>query len=321
MAAPTELITITWTQSTISNFDSYKVYQINGATALATRTLVTTINTVTTLSYDFTGNVGTQYQFEIIAVDTAGNEYPAQTFVYPTGTTFATPTLITPTGKPMMRVVDVAYLGKDEFLNYPTGLKLTSSDPLYTSGALDTILQAASEQVNRYCRRHFNVQTVDEVFHGIRIGQDEPKLQTVILKEGPIQSINSIYIQVLKWFIPFSLDYLQLFPDENFYQIVPFLGGNYASGVPLPSAVLLRGMLGKVWTNYTFGYDVIPDEIKLATSLYATKMIGMQENPVSAQSVKFGRNFSLQWDKDNDPLISQAHEILKPYRLSVWRRP
>jgi len=220
----------------------------------------------------------------------------------------------------MMISRDVQYLTKDQFLNYPTGLKMTSSNPLYTSGVLDIILQSASAQVNRYCHRHFNVQTVDEVYHGIRIGQDEPKLQTIPLNEGPIQVINRVDIQVLKFFINFSLDYLQVFPEQGFIQLVPFLGGN-ASGIPLPSAALLSGLLGKVWVNYTYGYDVIPQEVLLATSLFATKMIGLQENPVSAQSVRFGRNFSLAWDKDNDPLLQQIKFLLEPYRMNIYRRP
>ena len=55
--------------------------------------------------------------------------------------------------------------------------------------------------------------------------------------------------------------------------------------------------------------------------LIATKLIGLQENPVSAQSVKFGRNFSLQWDNDVDPIMNQAKALLQPYRLSSYRRP
>src|SRR5581483_7775253 len=97
-----------------------------------------------------------------------------------------------------------------DFLNYATGLKLTTSSTLYTSGVLDVYLQMASEEVNRYTHRHFQRQTIDEIHYDTPIGQSEPKLVTLFLNEAPIQAINSIYIQVLKWFVEFSLDYLQL---------------------------------------------------------------------------------------------------------------
>lgn len=313
------IIVVNWTPVTDPNVVGYNIYLVHGAPANSTKVFLAFVAGVNSNSYTYTGVEGVQYQFEIRSTDGTFESPPLEVF-YPSGTSEYTPTTITPTGQPMQIVRDLPYLSKDDYLNYPNGLKLTTSSALYTSGVLDVILQSASEQVNRYTRRHFGVQTIDEVYHGIRIGQDEPKLVTVPLNEGPIQVINRVDIQILKFFINFALDYLQVFPEQGFIQLVPFLGGN-ASGIPLPSAALLTGMLGKIWVNYTFGYDVIPNDVKFATALYATKMIGLQENPVSAQSVKFGRNFSLQWDKDNDPIIVQAQRLLDPYRMSTYRRP
>lgn len=314
------LITINWTPVTTVGVTGYNIYLVNGAPPSSTKTLLAFVSGIGTSTYNYTATEYVQYQFEVRATN-GTNEGPPLEVFYPNGTSLWSPTLITPTGAPMQIVRDMPYMTKDEFINYPTGLGLTTSSTLYTNGMLDTLLQTASEQVNQYCHRHFNTQTIDEVYHGIRIAsQGEPKLQTIQLREKPIQVINSIYIQVLKFFINFSLDYLQVFPEDGFIQIVPFLGGN-ASGIPLPSAVLTEGLLGKVWTNYTFGYDVIPDSIKAATALLATRLIGMQENPVGAQSVRFGRNFSLQWDKDHDPVMNHVKILLDPYRESTFRRP
>jgi hypothetical protein len=215
---------------------------------------------------------------------------------------------------------DVPYLDKKDFITYSSGLKLSATSPSYLNGELDSVLQVASEQVNNFCHRHFQVQTKDEIFQGINIGQDAPKLITIPLMEGPIQNVNRVDIQVLKWFINISLDYLQVFPDQGFIQITPFLGGNF-SGVPIPSAVLLEGILAKVWTNYTAGYDTIPEAIKRATAILATKIIGLQENPVSAQKVQFGRAWSLQWDITQDPLFAEVKSLLEPYRRGIYRRP
>jgi len=290
-----------------------------GAPESSTKTLLAFISGVTNTTYNYTGVEGTDYQFEVRATDGATESVPLEIF-YPTGTTLWTPTLLTPTGNPQMLPRDVQYLSKDDFLNYATGLKLTTSSALYTSGVLDVYLQMASEEVNRYCHRHFQVQTIDEIHYDTPIGQSEPKLVTLFLGEAPVQTINRVDIQVLKWFINFSLDYLQLDQETGMIKLVPFLGGG-ASGIPLPSAALVAGLLGHIWVNYTAGYDVIPTAVKIATGIFATKIIGLQENPVSAQSVKFGRNFSLQWNKDTDPLLAQAHRMLDPYVRHSWRRP
>lgn len=319
MPNPNRLIAITWTAVTDSDVTGYNVYIVHGAPENVTKVLLAFVAGVTSNGYNYTAVEGTQYQFEVRATDGVNEGPPLQIF-YPDGTSIYTPTVITPTGNPMMTVRDMAYVNKDEYLNFPTGLKTRVTTALYNSGMLENILQSASEQVNRYCRRHFNVQTVDEIYHGIRIGQDQPRLITVPLNEGPIQVVNRIDIQVLRWFVNFSLDYLQVFPEHNYIQIVPFIGGS-GSGVPLPSAALVEGLLGKVWVNYTFGYDIVPFDIKMATSLYATYMIGMQENPVGASSVKFGKNFSLTWDKDTNPILIQAERLLKPYRMNTYRRP
>jgi hypothetical protein len=314
------LITISWGRPASSTGTGYNIYLVAGAPANSTKTLLSFNNGLTNTTYTYTGVEGPQYEFEVRTTDGTNESDPLEIF-YPNGKTLYTPTSITPTGAPMMIARDVSYLTKDEFITYSSGLKLTTSSPQYTSGEIDSVLQVASEQVNRYCHRHFNVQTIDEVYQGIRIGQDAPKLMTIPLNESPIQNVNSIWIQVLKWFINISLDYLQIFPEAGFIQITPFLGAQYLSGVPLPSAVLLEGLLGKMWTNYTAGYDVIPESIKRATAILATKIIGLQENPVSAQTVRFGREWSLQWDKDTDILLLEAKMLLDPYRVSVYRRP
>jgi hypothetical protein len=275
---------------------------------------------LTNTDYTYTGVEGVQYEFEVRTTDGTNESDPLEVF-YPNGKTLYTPTFITPTGKPMMISRDMPYLTKQEFLSYSSGLKLTTSSPEYTSGELDSVLQVASEQVNRYCHRHFNRQTIDEVYQGIRIGQDAPKLLTIPLNESPVQNVNRIDIQVLKWFINISLDYLQIFPEAGFIQITPFLGAQYLSGVPLPSAVLLEGLLGKIWVNYTAGYDVLPESIKRATAILATKIIGLKENPISAKSIRSGREWQIEWDIQHDILFAEVKTLLDPYRTSIYRRP
>ena len=136
---------------------------------------------------------------------------------------------ITPTGTKKMLAVDSAYVTKDEFINYSyakgLGITATSADGYYANGELDRILLRASAEVNRICRRFFDTQTIDETKTGFRAQPFNPQLTTVILKNRPYRTINSIYIQVLKWFIQVDTSspqsYLQDFPDLGYYKIVP----------------------------------------------------------------------------------------------------
>jgi hypothetical protein len=313
---------ITWEPLTAPlTLTGYNIYLVNGASPAVTKSFLAFVNGIASSSYNYTGQDGVQYQFEVRATD-GNTEGPALEIFYPDGRMAYSPTLLTPDGQPMMIARDSQYLSKEEYLNYATGMKsITATSPFYTSGALDSYLKAASAQVNRYCRRHFDVQTKDEIYPNVRIGTDYPKLITVFTQEKPIQNIISVNIQILKWYIPVALDYLQLDQEGGFYHIVPMLSAGYTA-IPIPSAVLIDGLLGKIWTRYTFGYDVMPEEVKMATSLIATKLIALpSQNPVSASAVKFGRNFSLQWDKDNDPLMNMVKDMLSPYRKWSYGTP
>jgi hypothetical protein len=167
----------------------------------------------------------------------------------------------TPSGKPMVIAVDNPYLTKDEFITTEgaIGLGLTALSPLYVSGRLDRILLSASGQVNRYCRRWFDTQTIDETKNGITIRPINPQLVTNVLQNRPYQKINTIYIQVLKWFIQILTtgpdSYLQDFPDKGLYKIVPLLSNSgTGAGSPMPAEIVDKTPLGVLWTNYTFGY-------------------------------------------------------------------
>jgi hypothetical protein len=166
----------------------------------------------------------------------------------------------TPTGAKMKVAVDNPYMTKDEFVQSfeATGLGISANSPQYVSGELDKKLLYASAWVNRYCRRWFDTQTIDQQDTGFSVRPYNPRLVTVILKNSPYSVINSIYIQVLQWFIEVQSgpdSYLQNFYDKGFYKIVPLLSSaGTGLGTPIPAAILDRVALGVLWTNYTFGY-------------------------------------------------------------------
>lgn len=167
----------------------------------------------------------------------------------------------TPTGAQMQIAVDNPYLEKEEFIigYISKGLGLSKNSDQYGSGELQSILLQASAVVNRYCGRYFDTQTIDETKTQFSVRPYNPQLVTVVLQNRPYSKINSIYIQVLKWFVPIittgANSYLQDFYDKGFYKIVPMLSSaGTGLGSPIPSQIIDRQPLGVLWTNYTFGF-------------------------------------------------------------------
>lgn len=165
---------------------------------------------------------------------------------------------ITPWGRPMMLPKDNPYITKDDFILSAegAGLGITESSTMYTNGQLDLFILRACSAINRYCRRYFDVQTIDETKTRFSVRPNNPELVTIPLQQRPYQSVNSIYLQVLKWYVEITREYLQEFPDKGFYKIVPMLSSVGNFGVPLPATIVDRIPLGVLWTNYTFGYGV-----------------------------------------------------------------
>lgn len=160
-----------------------------------------------------------------------------------------------------MVAVDSPYIEKEEFVQgyVASGIGITKDDPRYANGQLQEILLMASSVVNRYCGRYFDAQTIDETKTAFTVRPYNPQLVTVVLQNRPYTKVNSIFIQVLKWFIQVDTtsanSYLQDFYELGYYKIVPMLSnaGN-GLGSPIPSQIIDRVPLGVLWTNYTFGY-------------------------------------------------------------------
>lgn len=167
----------------------------------------------------------------------------------------------TPTGQPKQIAVDNPYVSKDEYVQTfeAAGLGITINSPQYQSGELDRVLLRASAMVNRFCRKYFDTQTIDETKTQFTVRPYNPQLVTVVLNNRPYSSINAVYIQVLQWFIQVLTSgpgsYLQSFPDYGYYKIVPLLStAGTGVGSPIPAQILDHIPLGVLWTNYTFGY-------------------------------------------------------------------
>ena len=170
---------------------------------------------------------------------------------------------LTPSGYGKKVAFDNPYLTKDEYVATPeaTGLGITSSSQIYTSGQLDRVILRASAQINRLCGRYFDTQTIDETTTGFTVRPYNPELVTSIVSNPPLTSVNNMWIQVLQWFISIDVavenSYLQVFPDTGFLKIVPLLNSaGSGTGSPIPAEILDRVPLGVLWVNYTFGFGM-----------------------------------------------------------------
>jgi hypothetical protein len=115
---------------------------------------------------------------------------------------------------------------------------------------------------------------------------------------------------------------MNLFPEEGYYELVPFLSsGVTGGGMFIPMSALNVGEVN-FWTNYTFGYpvDEIPDDLYMASVHIATKTIGMQQNPIGASTMEMGRTrFEWRFEADqNDPLAKEIKELLAPYKSTLF---
>jgi len=169
---------------------------------------------------------------------------------------------ITPTGAKKQSEVNNPYLSKAEYIDTPEarglGITASSADGVYTKQLEKAILRASS-WINTYCRRYFDTQTIDEVVTGFTVKPFNPRLVSVYTRNSPIQNINSIYIQVLKFFIQIesnpSTSYIQVLPDIGIFKIVPLLSSaGSGANVPVPAAILDKVPLGNLWYNYSFGF-------------------------------------------------------------------
>ena len=324
-------IQISWT--TVPGTVNYKIFRKKIVPTATDFIYAATVSAPIT-NYIFTGNDEDERDvYQVKAVDgddvLINSSDAIQTIQFPDKSSgIWTTATITPNGQPMNVPVDISYLTKDEFLKQPIakGLGYTVNHPDYKDGSLDDILLQASATVNRYCNRYFQKMTIDETFPNVTIQVENPKLCVIPLLNSPVQRINSITIQVLKWFIQFQLDYLIPFYQQHYYQIVPMLstsgqGTPNGTGTPIPSVILEQSQLGIIWTNYTCGYDIIPQDIKYATALLAGKMLGLGRfNPLGL--AQFNTQTTRQIfskTREENPLDDEIAKILDKYKLRIIR--
>lgn len=316
MTANPILIQLSWVA--VIGATEYRIYKRN---ANADWEYLATVSSPS-VTYEYHGLEGTTYIFGIRSWN-GSYESDVQTVTYPWPSLSAlwqTPTN-TPDGMPMITPIDVQYVTKEEFIKSPIakGLGYTATSEDYLDGTIDQALMSASAEVNRYTNRYFQKMTVDEMMPDFCIQVGNPQMTVVPLRYGPVHSVNTINLQVLKWFINFSLEYMSVFPEQHMYKIVPLLSSSGTTGTPIPSVLLEQSTLSIVWTNYTCGYDVIPEDIKHAVKVLAGYELALfKQNPLGATGIKTG-TLSLTFGKDKvNPVTDKIYSVLDRWRFPTF---
>ena len=174
-------------------------------------------------------------------------------------------TFLTPTGAPAVSEADQQYITKAEFCQTleAAGLGITPSSPIYISGMLDKYLVNASKFATNYCRNYFGSDCIDEWKDRFTVKPMNPEMVEVHTHNSPIVSVNSMYIQVLNWFIQIQtqpstgtpVPYIQVESSWGIIKIVPLLSSaGVGASSPIPAEIINHISLAKLWYSYNFGY-------------------------------------------------------------------
>lgn len=145
----------------------------------------------------------------------------------------------------------MALIDRDYFEMLPLGLKKTA-EPF--AEALDVFIQNASEQVESYCERKFELQDHVETHYGT--GSNK-----ILLEQYPAHAVNSITYED-EFGGPYSIDvsYVRLHPS-----------GILEWKFPLTNGPWRRDRMYVI--NYEAGFETIPGPIKHATALWVTELM------------------------------------------------
>jgi hypothetical protein len=145
----------------------------------------------------------------------------------------------------------MALIDRDYFNMLPLG---TTKQMQPYMEAIDTFLETASQQVEAYCERKFELQEHVEVLWGT--GR-----QKLIVDQYPVQSIQSVTYED-----DFGGSWSH---DPNYFRVHP--SGVLEWKFPMSQGPWRRDRIYTV--TYTAGYDPVPAPIKHATALWATELM------------------------------------------------
>lgn len=145
----------------------------------------------------------------------------------------------------------MALITKEYFDMLPLGL---NKQALPYLESLDTFIQTASEQVEAYCERKFELQEHTDVFWGT--GR-----QKAMLEQYPVQSVSSV---------TYSDDYGGEYTvDTNYIRVSP--SGVIEFKFPITQGPFRRDRIYTV--TYMAGFNPVPGPIKHATALWVTELM------------------------------------------------
>lgn len=181
-----------------------------------------------------------------------------------------------------------------------------------SSGYFESLVIAACQWVDNYCRRHFIRQQGDQIF----VNHELPLREYVVfqLYEKPLVSVDNAWVNVGSTFVPIDLTYMQIDTTSATVKLPPDVTNLLSSSIPLPGV----GRDVNIWIRYTAGYSTVPADVVQATARYVKYLYDL-DNVVSGIGGFKTQTYSQSALSSNqvDQRLLSVQEALNKYKTSV----
>lgn len=214
------------------------------------------------------------------------------------------------------QTIDEAWIQDDMFPN----LAAYAADATKSPYLEDYILEACAA-INDMCNRKFNQQQQDQIFISKELYFSS--YNEFVLDNGPLVSIDRVWLQIGDSFSEVSMDFAQIDTVSRVVKVLP----NVANAAkPL---VQDRNDTVNVWIRYTGGYEVdysgsnttneVPRPVRRATAKYVDYLFasdGFTAGIKSYRTQTYSQTNATGNVAEDDPVLASISMILKPYMIN-----
>lgn len=175
------------------------------------------------------------------------------------------------------------------------------------SAYLNTFIITACGAINTLCNRYFNSQQIDQVEPSTTLSVN--RYRDIVLDNKPLITVDKIWLQVVDTFAEVSKDYIQVLTREGIVRILPNFSIYTATSLPISEFDNSTCL----WIRYTSGYTVVPEEVKLATSLYVDYLFQSFDTTSGVDTFSTQTYSQKQSKVGDDTKLGAIKEILKSY--------
>lgn len=195
----------------------------------------------------------------------------------------------------------------EAWISATTTPRLADLNTKYSS-TFESFVLAACAFVNKHTKRYWNKQQADDIFLGAKLFYGT--YNEFALTNKPVETIDTIWVQVADTFTEVDQTYLQLDKSASIIRITPTI--NIINAVSLPTGLYNNN--SNLWVRYTSGYESadVPFDVKLATALYVDYLYSMDSMDGGVDSFST-QTYSQKSGTKESPKIERVMSMLAPY--------